>query len=148
MQELATILKVHVRTVQTWHKEGLAPNQTHDRPLLFLGSVVREFLAKRRDKNRRKLKPDEFYCPRCHAPRFPREGSVAFQETGRQVGKTSRQIILRGICEVCSCRMRRFSTDSDCERLKSRAKLAMQYEGLKCEQLGFVFTDLAKEQCN
>ncbi len=144
MGDLARILRVHVRTVQAWHKEGLSPNNPNERPLLFKGEVVQAFLTKRRDKGRHLLRPGEFYCTRCHKPRVPQPGTVTFEVTNRRVGKDALQVIIRASCQACGCAVNLFSTDKYLNIQREKMKTAQQQRGLKCEQLGLVFTDFER----
>lgn len=142
MAELAELFEVHVRTVQAWHKAGLTPNNSNNRPLLFRGDIIKAFHTKRRDRGRHKLRPGEFYCPRCHEPRRPRPDSVTFEVTNKRVGKTALQVMIRASCQTCGCHLNLISTDKYLERQREQMNPVQHQRGLECGQLGFVFTDL------
>lgn len=147
MRELAGVLRVHVRTAQLWHKAGLNPINPGERPMLFRGSDVREFLVSLRDQRRCRMRPDEIYCLKCKKASRPEEGSVRQEPTNQRIGRSSSQIIILGTCPRCKCTMRRFSTDKNIVKLQlSNAKSTKHQDRLCGHQLGFLFTDL--EGCN
>jgi len=110
MSELAALLGVHVRTVQSWHKLGMSPIDENDRPLLFLGDTVHSFLSARRESCRHKLAPGEFFCVRCQKARKPTPGTLTFERTGKCMGAADEQVIVRGKCDKCGCGLVRFGT--------------------------------------
>lgn len=110
MRELSDLLGVHVRTVQTWHKLGMKPIEPDGRPLLFIGADVKRFLSKRQNARKCPLKENEFYCPRCRAAQTSFPEGLNVEDTGRRMGKEDTQVLIRGICRTCSCRLTRFST--------------------------------------
>src|SRR4051794_22147071 len=61
--ELACLLRVNIGTVRRWCMQGLMPIDTQ-RPYLFLGEHVAEFL-RRRARPRFKLDPGELLCVGC-----------------------------------------------------------------------------------
>src|ERR1051325_3945166 len=67
--DIADLLKTHIRTVQRWHTEGL-PVLDETTPFLVMGNAIQSFLKERSKKGKTRLKPGEFYCPRCRAPRL------------------------------------------------------------------------------
>lgn len=110
MSELAEKLGVHARTIQSWHKQGMSPLDELDRPLLFLGSSVVEFLRNRQASRRRPLGPGQFLCVRCQDARWPKRGSVEFLFTRRRMGRNDEQIIIKAICKKCGCQLTLFGT--------------------------------------
>lgn len=98
--EVAKLLGVHRNTVRRWLKEGLAALDDR-RPILIHGSVLKPFLAKRRQDRRRKCDPGEFYCFRCRAPRAP-WGSMA--DVSFRTEKVAR---LSALCACCETPMHR-----------------------------------------
>ncbi len=126
MRELAYVLAVHVRTVQGWHKRGLMSIDEADRPLLFLGAVVKDFLRLRRRAAQCKLKPSQCYCLRCRTGVEPQPSTASVEVTDRRVGAESRQVIVRGSCPVCKATVVRFATTKSIQRTVWRGGLASE----------------------
>lgn len=116
ISELAKLLGVHARTVQSWHKQGLKPINPDEGRHLFMGSMVREFLRNRQAKRKHPLKEDEFYCPRCHQARQSKLDKIQIVFTKKKMGKHDMQVIIKDQCAVCECGLNRFSTEN---RLKN-----------------------------
>lgn len=110
VSELAALLGVHVRTVQAWHHNGMSPIDFRSHPLLFYGKTVKAYLRKRSEAGRVKLDFDEFFCPRCKLGRESLPEHIQIVETHKTVGKNDEQVLIRGRCRVCGCRLTRFST--------------------------------------
>lgn len=109
-KEIAKMLGVHPHTVRIWHKNGMTPIDPLDRPLLFLGSEIKRFLTARRQARKVILGPDQFYCPRCRAARNSNPGDIQVGFSGKRIGRDDESIIVQGVCQICSCRLFRFST--------------------------------------
>jgi hypothetical protein len=114
--EIAEIYKVHRRTVQIWRKQGLKVIDETSKPFLIIGAEVRRFLKEKNRKNKHPLKPGQFYCPRCGIPRKSLPDKISIEITEKRLGRY-RQVIIKGICEVCSCRLFRFSSDRKVQEL-------------------------------
>lgn len=110
MSEIARKLSVVIKTVQSWHKLGMEPIASGERPLLFLGSEVRRFVLNRRESRKCKLGPSEFFCPRCRAAVKSIPTSVRAEFTGRGMGVDDEQVLIKGECTQCDCRLTRFCT--------------------------------------
>ena len=110
MSEISLLLKVHVRTVQSWHKQGMVPIDPDDKPLLFQGVEVKRFLSNRQKARKCRLKENEFFCPRCKTPRTSLPRRIRIVDTNRRIGKNDVLVLIRGICDICDCRLSRFST--------------------------------------
>jgi len=100
-RELAETLKVHVRTVQIWHRNGLAAIDENDRPYLFLGKTAKQYLTKRRASSRCKLRANECYCLKCRQGVEPPESTISILRTSYKVGESANLIIIKGICPQC-----------------------------------------------
>lgn len=111
MAELADLLEVHVRTVQAWHKSGMRPIDPHDRPRLFMGYEIKQFLENRRKKRKCKLNDGEFFCPRCRAARTSLPNMLKIEQTNRKIGKDDYQVLIKGKCIECDCRLFLFATE-------------------------------------
>lgn len=98
--ELATCLDMHKNTVRNWRRNGLEPIDDQ-RPSLFQGATVREFLKSQRASRKRPCAPGTLYCLSCREPRRPALGMVDYQPMRPDSGN------LRAICEVCETVMHR-----------------------------------------
>ncbi len=110
MKELSSLLRVHVRTIQQWHKEGLQPITEQDRPMLFIGSVARAFLKKRQKERKCELQPTELYCLRCRTGVTPVAESIDVKVTNRMVSKDALGVEIRGKCPTCDANIVRFAS--------------------------------------
>lgn len=109
--DIAKLFHVDVRTCLRWIREGLKPLEENVRPLLIMGSELKNFLAQQRKHRTCVLQSQEFYCLKCHAPVTAKLGTEKSQETGRRMGsKQSIQFIKTGVCENCSTSVGRFFT--------------------------------------
>jgi hypothetical protein len=108
---------VHRRTVQTWRKQGLGIIDETSRPYLVIGEEIRRFLKEKNRKRKHPLKPGEFYCPRCGIPRKSIPDRISIEITEKRLGKY-KQAIIRGRCEICDCRLSRFSSNRKVQELR------------------------------
>lgn len=106
VQELATCIGVHKNTVRNWQEEGLEPIDG-GRPVLFHGSAVREFLARRKADRKRPCSPGTLYCFHCRQPRPPALGMVEFVSINATSGN------LRAMCSHCEVMMHRRARKAD-----------------------------------
>jgi excisionase family DNA binding protein len=72
-EEAARTLGVHKGTVRNWIKAGL-PTVDKTRPVLILGSQLRDWLEQRRKAGKRPCPPGKLYCFKCREPRSPALG--------------------------------------------------------------------------
>lgn len=100
LAELAACCGVHKNTVRHWQAKGLEAIGT-DRPILFEGATVRDFLAKRKAGRKRPCPPGTFYCFRCRQPRPPALGMVEFIVGKGTTGN------LNALCGTCDTVMHR-----------------------------------------
>lgn len=100
VRELADVYGVHINTVGQWIKRGL---QLCDdsRPVVILGTHVREFHRKNRAARRCTCQPGEIYCMGCKAARVPAGGMADYQP------KTATAGAFVGICPQCESMMYR-----------------------------------------
>ena len=116
--EISEDLKVHPRTVQSWHKQGLKVLDETSRPYYVYGEDLKKFLIVKRQKQKHPpLKTGEFFCTKCQGARKSRPENLTFEITTRKLGKTSKQASIRGICEVCGQPLLLFSSDRKFEEL-------------------------------
>jgi excisionase family DNA binding protein len=92
--EAAQLLRVERKTIQRWIKKGL-PTCHDRRPILILGSDLRDFLQRQRIARKRTCQAGELYCVRCRAPKGPAGDMVDFIQTTASTG------YLQGICRDC-----------------------------------------------
>ena len=78
VEEVADLFSVHKNTVRLWVKDGLATNDDK-RPMLILGSGLKQYLQSKRQGNKRKCLPIEIYCVRCRLPQVPAGNMVDFE---------------------------------------------------------------------
>lgn len=104
VEEAAATVGVHKNSIREWIRCGL-PAMKDQRPHLILGHDLKEFLARRRQANKRPCQPGEIYCVRCRLPRQPAGGIADYQPLTASLGN------LIGICPVCEAMIhRRVST--------------------------------------
>lgn len=114
--EIAEIYGVHIQTVQNWKKQGLKTLDETSIPHLIIGSEVRRFLKESKQKRKHPLKPGEFFCPKCRKPKKSLPGKISTEITNKRLGRY-KQVIIRGVCEVCGCRLFLFSSDRKCQNI-------------------------------
>ncbi len=96
VEEMAYLYSAHKNTIRAWIKNGL-PVCDNKKPLLVLGSDLREFIRVKNKKNKRKCRLYEMYCFRCKSPQKPAGNMVEYKPT---TGATGR---LTGFCSSCDC---------------------------------------------
>jgi hypothetical protein len=128
VEEIAELFGCHKNTVWTWtREEGLPVIAGSKHRMLVLGSELKAFLQKRRNKNKQPCKPDELYCLKCRAPRKPEAGLVDYQPKTEKIGN------LLAICPICQTYMnKRISVaklPAICEKLGITLTLAQRRIG-------------------
>jgi hypothetical protein len=101
VEEAALLYEVHKRTVRNWIIKGL-PICDDKRPLLILGTDLRQFLKQKRQTNKRKCKPSELYCLKCREPRIPDHSTLEFIEETNTKGRVI------ATCSVCNSLMNKY----------------------------------------
>jgi len=110
IKELAEKLNVHVRTVQSWRKQGLAECGKDGNNYLMLGEEIKRFLRRKKQKSKHPLKAGEFFCPKCRNPRKSLPDKLLIIITDKKLGKDTKQVFIKGICEVCNASLTLFSS--------------------------------------
>jgi hypothetical protein len=100
VEDIACLFGAHKNTVRQWIKGGLATIDDK-RPMLVQGQELIAFLKARRAKNKQACRPEEMYCVRCRAPKFPAAGMAEYLPITDKCGN------LRGICPDCTRMMHR-----------------------------------------
>lgn len=106
--EIAEVFRVHPQTVRAWHKAGMKPIEESEKPHLFMGGDIRQFLQKRHSSKRCPLKDDQFYCARCREARQSHPADVQIVNTHRPLGCGKQSIQIKGKCSICGATLNRF----------------------------------------
>ena len=93
-EELARALGVTPPTIRNMVRRGM-PVMASQKPHLFSGEAVREFIRAERVSNRKPMTSDQLFCPSCGRGRKP---MAMLAELTRPTPKTMQ---LKGLCEVC-----------------------------------------------
>jgi len=109
--EIAEVFEIHIRTVQTWRKQGMNVLDETSRPYLVSGEDIRSFLRVKNSKNKHRLKSGEFFCVKCRQPRKPLPDKVRIILTGKKLGSRYKQVIFKGLCSICGRNLTVFSSD-------------------------------------
>lgn len=114
IKKICKVLGVSKSGAKYWvHNCGLEPIDINDRPWLFEGHIVKEFLKKKKDQFKVKLKQGECYCLSCRKGIRVLTESITIEYTGKTLGKNDvAQIIIKGICEVCGGVATRLSSEN------------------------------------
>jgi hypothetical protein len=97
-RELADRLGVHKNTVRHWQRNGLK-SIDDQRPCLFDGAVVRQFLKSRNESQKQPCPVGTIYCFGCHEPRRPSPTPIEYAQTRIGAGN------LRALCSKCGAVM-------------------------------------------
>lgn len=131
--KIAQIFKIHQRTVQKWHRQGLKVIDEEKRPFLVMGEEVCRFLKENAEKRRKTLKTGEFFCFKCRCARRSLPGNMSIETTPKQLGKDSKQVFIRGICEVCGQSLLLFFSEKRLDELKDSGLLfSIDTKALSC----------------
>lgn len=94
VQEVADLFGVHKNAVLRWIKDGL-PIIDQRKPYLIHGADLAEYLNAKQRKRKQPMKPDEFYCCKCRAPR------KAWEKQVDVIIKNKSKLSLSALCAVC-----------------------------------------------
>jgi len=118
VEEAAILFGVHKNTVRTWLKNGL--NVCDDKkPMLILGSDLREFIRNKKIKNKQKCKPWEFYCMRCRKPQAAAGDMAEYEPTTATTGR------LMALCPACESIMNKYYSLAKLEALNEKLDITL-----------------------
>lgn len=117
--EVANLYGIHKNTVFEWIRNGL---QTCDnnRPTLILGQHLRDFLIKKRRKNKITCPPGTIYCVSCKLPKKPVGSTVIYQPITETRG------LLIGRCPHCFHRINRITRFSKITQFSNDAGVTVK----------------------
>jgi hypothetical protein len=118
VEEVANLFTVHKNTVRSWVKDGLATNDDK-RPMLILGSNLKQYLQSKRKTNKRKCLPFEIYCVRCRLPQVPAENMVDYEPTNGSMGR------LIGLCPSCNGIINKYFNFAKLEQIKGKLDITI-----------------------
>ncbi len=106
VDEISRLLNRHKNTVREWIKRGL-PTIDNQKPMLVLGSDLKDWLAQRQKSAKQPCGPGELYCLRCRVPKRPALDMVDYIPKNDQSG------CLKAFCETCERPINRNARLSD-----------------------------------
>lgn len=118
VEEVANLFSVHKNTVRLWVKDGLATND-NKKPMLILGSNLKQYLQSKRKTNKRKCLPFEIYCVRCRLPQVPAENMVDYEPTNDSMGR------LIGLCPSCNGIINKYFNFAKLEQIKGKLDITI-----------------------
>ncbi len=119
VEEAARATGAHKNTVRQWIKDGLSVTDDK-RPLLILGSVLKQFLKDRRASRRRPCGFGRCYCLRCREPRTPAGNFAEYSPITPMSGN------LIAICPVCEGLMYRRVARDGLARLRGVLEITVR----------------------
>ncbi len=118
IEDVAALFQLHKNTVRSWVKQGLPVIDTN-RPMLILGSDLREYLQSKRKAKKATCKPNELYCVSCKAPKEPALSMAEFKAINEQIGR------LIGLCPTCDSVMNKFVSQSKLPEIQAKLEVTI-----------------------
>jgi hypothetical protein len=118
VEEVANLFSVHKNTVRLWVKDGLATNDDK-RPMLILGSNLKDFLQAKRKSKKRKCLPFEIYCVRCRLPQLPAENMADYEPINCSMGR------LIGLCPSCGGIINKYFNVAQLEQIQGKLDITL-----------------------
>lgn len=113
VEEVADLFAIHKNTVRNWVKQGLTTCE-NKKPVLILGSILKEYLKEKRNSKKHKCLPIEIYCLRCRHPQIPAEKMVDFEIINQETGR------LIGLCPCCNSIINKYVKTSMLEEIQDK----------------------------
>lgn len=113
VEDISELFSVTTKTVYRWTTLGLKPIEGSQRPYLFHGEDLKEFIKNMLSKRRHPLGEDEFFCMKCRCPRKSKPGFQTTILTEIRMGTNKLSGRKTGVCEICGTKMFRMFTYSE-----------------------------------
>jgi hypothetical protein len=91
IEELSALLSKNKKTLLRWIDSGLKTIPESKKPILIMGSDLKEFLRNKYSKKKAKLKRNQFYCLACKKAVYAKRGSIEIFNNQK-----------RALCRVCN----------------------------------------------
>jgi len=118
VEDVANLFSVHKNTVRSWGKDGLA-TINDKKPLLILGSDLKDYLQAKRKSKKRKCLPFEIYCVRCRLPQLPAGNMADYEPTNGSMGR------LIGLCPCCSGIINKYFNIAQLEQIQGKLDITL-----------------------
>lgn len=123
LQQIAHLYGIGIRTVRYWIKEGLIRVEGIY-PYIVKGSELKRFLDNKQKSRKTKLLEGEFYCVKCQQARKSLNNVVSLKYSGKTIGRGIKDFTIQGLCEVCGCKLNRFSNENKLPEVKQLFEIA------------------------
>lgn len=114
VEDVANLFSVHKNTVRSWGKDGLETNDDK-RPMLILGSDLKDYLQAKRKSKKRKCLPFE----RCRLPQLPAESMADYEPINDSMGR------LIGLCPSCNGIINKYFNFAHLEQVKGKLDITL-----------------------
>lgn len=111
LQEIATLYKLHIRSVREWIKAGLKIIDRH-KPYLVHGSDLYDFLKQKQEKRKSKCKKDQLYCCSCRTARESICNEINIKILNHKL------LMMTGCCSSCKNTINQLRSTKSLEDLK------------------------------
>jgi hypothetical protein len=118
VEDVANLFSVHKNTVRSWVKDGL-PTNDDKRPMLILGSDLKDYLQAKRKSKKRKCLAFEIYCVRCRLPQLPAESMADYEPINDSMGR------LIGLCPCCNGIINKYFTIAQFEQIQGKLDITL-----------------------
>jgi hypothetical protein len=120
VEEIAMLFGFHRNTVRDWIKNsGLPKVDDKRRPTLIWGPDLRDFLVRRRQKNKQRCEPGQIYCVGCREAVNPAENMADYRPRTTTSGN------LEGLCPACGSLINRVVTLAKLEQVRGKLDIRM-----------------------
>lgn len=126
--QIAEIYGISIFAVRSWKKKGLQVLDESEKPLYVYGEEIKRFIKEQSKNRKHPLALGEFYCTKCQKPRQSLSNKITIELTNNKLGKTYRQVFIKGVCNDCRQSFRLFSSDKNLEKLKNKWRPFMEQQ--------------------